>query len=176
MTMKKSIFTICLAAALLSAGQNNTLYAAPDNPSSTVTEREMDEDGEKAITALAKMLYGEARGVKSMTEQAACVWVVLNRVDDERWPDDVVDVLSQPYQFGGYREYFPAEEWALDLAADVYDRWTDERETGQDAGRVIPDDYFFWRGSRDGHNYFRKEFGDYSRETYTFELESPYDD
>lgn len=31
------------------------------------------------VEALAKMLYGEARGVTSKTEQAACVWVVLNR-------------------------------------------------------------------------------------------------
>ena len=34
------------------------------------------------VEALAKMLYGEARGVVSDTEKAACVWCVLNRVDD----------------------------------------------------------------------------------------------
>lgn len=136
-------------------------------------------DAEKTadVEALAKMLYGEARGVKSTTEQAACVWVVLNRVDDSRWPDTAVEVLSQPWQFGGYREDFPVEDWAYSLALDVYERWIAGHETGQNPGRVIPDDYYYWRGSRDGsHNWFRKEFGDYSGEAYSFILESPYED
>lgn len=137
-------------------------------------QRTADEVAE--INALAKMLYGEARGVKSKAEQAACAWVVLNRVDDERWPNSVIEVLSQPHQFGGYKTSFPVEDWARELAADVIDRWHDEQETGQDVGRTIPEDYFFWRGSRDGHNWFRKEFADYSGETYTFDMESPYDD
>ena len=34
------------------------------------------------VEALTKMLYGEARGVASDIEKAACVWCVLNRVDD----------------------------------------------------------------------------------------------
>ena len=37
---------------------------------------------EEEVTILAQMLWGEARGVKSITEQAACVWCVLNRVDE----------------------------------------------------------------------------------------------
>ena len=160
-----------MIAAALAAAMMVPAYAAPALP-----ERERTADEIEDIEALAKMLYGEARGVESTTEQAACVWVVLNRVDDDRWPDDVVGVLSQPLQFGGYRVYFPVEEWAYDLAADVYDRWTDGRETGQDPGRVIPADYYYWRGSRDGHNYFRKEFDDYAGETYTFEEDSPYAD
>ena len=36
------------------------------------------------VEALAKMLYGEARGIASDTEKAACVWCVLNRVDNPR--------------------------------------------------------------------------------------------
>ena len=110
----KSIIAAALAAAMMVPS-----YAAPALP-----EREHTADEIEDIEALAKMLYGEARSVESTTEQAACVWVVLNRVDDDRWPDDVVDVLSQPLQFGGYRVYFPVEDWAYDLAADVYDRWT----------------------------------------------------
>ena len=39
------------------------------------------------VEALAKMLYGEARGIASDMEKAACVWCVLNRVDDPRFPD-----------------------------------------------------------------------------------------
>lgn len=171
-----------IASAVMLMGSTYTLFNMPvsaDEPETAYAEclgrvRTIDEIAE--INALAKMLWGEARGVKSTTEKAACVWVVLNRVDDDRWPDDVVDVLSQPLQFGGYRVYFPVEEWAYDLAADVYDRWKDGRETGQDPGRVIPSDYFYWRGEKGcKHNWFRKTFDDYTGETYTFE-ESPYED
>ena len=46
------------------------------------------------VEALAKMLYGEARGIASDMEKAACVWCVLNRVDDPRFPDTVLEVLE----------------------------------------------------------------------------------
>lgn len=181
MDIRRTIIAGCASAAILAGAAAGLLQPvqAGTLPEKTIIyslgkERTADEVAD--INALARMLYGEARGVKSTTEQAACVWVVLNRVDDERWPDSVIEVLSQPHQFGGYKVSFPVEDWARELAADVYDRWTDERETGQDAGRVIPADYYFWRGSRDGHNYFRKEFADYSGETYTFDMESPYED
>ena len=49
------------------------------------------------VEALAKMLYGEARGIASDMEKAACVWCVLNRVDDPRFPDTVLEVLEAPY-------------------------------------------------------------------------------
>jgi len=48
------------------------------------------------VEALAKMLYGEARGIASDMEKAACVWCVLNRVDDPRFPDTVLEVLEAP--------------------------------------------------------------------------------
>ena len=170
--MRRNDIAAAMAAAFAAVTLTAASWAAPAHAPEIERTAEEVED----IEALAKMLWGEARGVKSTTEQAACVWVVLNRVDDSRWPDDVVEVLSQKYQFGGYKASFPVEDWAYDLAADVYDRWTDGRETGQDPGRVIPEDYYYWRGSRDGHNYFRKEFADYSGETWYFGMESPYDD
>lgn len=171
-----------IASAVMLMGSAYTFFNMPvaaEEPETSYVEclgrvRTVDEIAE--INALAKMLWGEARGVKSTTEKAACVWVVLNRVDDDRWPDNVIDVLEQPLQFSGYSYKFPVEDWARELAADVYDRWTDERETGQDSGRVIPSDYFYWRGSRDGHNYFRREFDDYDGETYTFGEGTPYED
>ena len=49
------------------------------------------------VEALAKLIYGEAGIVPSTTEQAAVVWCVLNRVDDPRFPDTVLEVsLSCP--------------------------------------------------------------------------------
>lgn len=45
------------------------------------------------VEALAKLIYGEAGIVPSTTEQAAVVWCVLNRVDDPRFPDTVLEVI-----------------------------------------------------------------------------------
>ena len=71
------------------------------------------------VEALAKLIYGEAGIVPSTTEQAAVVWCVLNRVDDPRFPDTVLEVIEAPYQFSGYDPEYPVkEEFAL-LAADV---------------------------------------------------------
>lgn len=36
---------------------------------------------DEEVIVLAKMLWGEARGVGSDTEKAACVWCALNRVN-----------------------------------------------------------------------------------------------
>lgn len=75
------------------------------------------------VEALAKLIYGEAGIVPSTTEQAAVVWCVLNRVDDPRFPDTVLEVIEAPYQFSGYDPEYPVkEEFAL-LAADVLTRY-----------------------------------------------------
>lgn len=126
------------------------------------------------IEALAKMLWGEARGIKSDTEKAACCWVVLNRVDDKRWPNSVEKVLSQKYQFGGYDSENPVDEELYSLAEDVYYRWLAEKEGEEDVGRVIPNDYYFWCGDRKcQHNWFWQIFD--VRDYYTWWMESPYE-
>lgn len=80
------------------------------------------------VEALAKLIYGEAGIVPSTTEQAAVVWCVLNRVDDPRFPDTVLEVIEAPYQFSGYDPEYPVkEEFAL-LAADVLTRYRAERD------------------------------------------------
>ena len=50
------------------------------------------------VEALAKLIYGEAGIVPSTTEQAAVVWCVLNRVDDPRFPDTVLEVIALSVQ------------------------------------------------------------------------------
>lgn len=47
---------------------------------------------EADVVALARMLYGEARGC-TVDNQAKCVWCVLNRVDDPRFPDTIIGVV-----------------------------------------------------------------------------------
>ena len=134
-----------------------------------------DDQTERDAEALAKMLWGEARGVRSTTEKAACVWVVLNRVDDPRWPSDVTEVLSQKYQFGGYSSDNPVDDGLYALAIDVLARHEAEKNGDTNAGRVIPADYFFWCGdSRAEHNWFWQEFE--TRDYYQWTMETPYED
>lgn len=125
------------------------------------------------VEALAKLIYGEAGIVPSTTEQAAVVWCVLNRVDDPRFPDTVLEVIEAPYQFSGYDPEYPAkEEFAL-LAADVLTRYRAERDGEENVGRVLPAEYCFFTG--DGrHNYFTAEWE--STDCFGWTLESPYED
>ena len=123
-----------------------------------------------AKDALAKMVWGEARGC-SRKEQAACVWVVLNRVDDPRWPGRILGVLTQKGQFAGYDPANPVEPEIRALVDDVIARWGMEPQCIGSVGRVIPDDYFYWQG--DGkHNIFRREYRDTA--TWSWEMEDPY--
>lgn len=150
---------------MLSAGPMQIAIPAAEAAQEPETEQE-----EETIVLLAKMLWGEARGC-STTEQAACVWVALNRVSDPRWPDTLREVLLQPEQFRGLREDNPATEELMALAEDVLSRRARELAGEAAVGRVIPEDYFFWAG--DGkRNHFRKEYRDTA--TWSWELEDPY--
>lgn len=139
-------------------------------PAAEAAQEPETEQEEETIVLLAKMLWGEARGC-STTEQAACVWVALNRVSDPRWPDTLREVLLQPEQFRGLREDNPATEELMALAEDVLSRRARELAGETAVGRVIPEDYFFWAG--DGkRNHFRKEYRDTA--TWSWEMEDPY--
>lgn len=128
---------------------------------------------EEELELLAKMLYGEARGC-CKAEQAACVWVVLNRVEDDRWPDSISEVIRQPNQFTGYHDENPVWPELLALAEDVVLRWAAEKDGAGQVGRTIPADYYFWCG--DGtRNWFRKEFND-TATTWGWSLNSPYEE
>lgn len=123
---------------------------------------------------LAKTIYGEARGC-STTEQAAVVWCVLNRVDDESglWPDDIIGVVTQEYQFAGYSPEHPVLPELYDLTLDVLERWQREKAGEDDVGRVLPEDYCYFHG--DGkHNYFRQEYG--GGPAWDWGLETPYEE
>ena len=125
------------------------------------------------VEALAKLIYGEAGIVPSTTEQAAVVWCVLNRVDDPRFPDTVLEVIEAPYQFSGYDPEYPVKEEFAILAADVLTRYRAERDGEENVGRVLPAEYCFFTG--DGRrNHFTTEWK--STDCFGWTLESPYTD
>ena len=110
---------------------------------------------EADVIALAQMLYGEARGC-TVDNQMKCVWCVLNRVDDARFPDTIQGVLSQPSQFHGYSPDFPVWDELKEVALDVLTRWSLEKQ-GVTVERELPNTYLWFTG--DGvQNYFREVY------------------
>lgn len=100
---------------------------------------------EADVIALAQMLYGEARGC-TVDNQMKCVWCVLNRVDDPRFPDTIIGVVSQPGQFYGYSPNFPVWDNLYAVALDVLTRWSMEKQ-GADVARELPDTYCWFTGN-----------------------------
>ena len=119
---------------------------------------------------IAKTVWGEARGL-SKTEQAAVIWTILNRVDDGRFGNNIIGVITAPNQFAGYKSNHPVDEDIIDLVADVRTRYALEKAGVKNVGRVLPKDYLYFRG--DGsHNYFTKSWN--SSNVWDWSLKSPY--
>ena len=128
---------------------------------------------EADVDMLARLIYTEARGVKSQTEQAAVVWCVLNRLDNpDRLENSIAEVVCAPYQFD-YRPWAPVTDEFKALAAGVLERWQAEKEGAKDVGRVLPPEYQYFEG-RGGRNWFSEEWK--SQEYWGWELPSPYED
>jgi len=125
---------------------------------------------DEELVVLAKMLWGEARGIKSKTEQAACVWCVLNRVDQEN--GTIIDITTAPYQFAGYVKSNPVDNDLKALCEDVVSRWYAEKDGETNVGRILPSDYLWFTG--DGsRNYF---YNAYENGTvWDWSLPSPYE-
>lgn len=110
---------------------------------------------EDDVVAMAKMLWGEARGC-ALDNQQKAVWCVLNRVDDPRFPDTILGVLSQPSQFYGYSPSFPVTDELYAVALDVLTRWSLEKQ-GVTVERELPSTYLWFTG--DGvQNWFREVY------------------
>ena len=110
---------------------------------------------EADVIALAQMLYGEARGC-TVDNQMKCVWCVLNRVDDARFPDSIIGVVSAPGQFYGYSPNFPVWDNLYSVALDVLTRWSMEKQ-GAAVTRELDKNAVFFTG--DGiQNRFRSVY------------------
>ena len=110
---------------------------------------------EDDVAAMAKMLWGEARGC-TRDNQIKCAWVVCNRVDDDRFPDTIQGVLEQPHQFHGYSESFPVTDELYNVAFDVLTRWSYEKQ-GVPVRRELPSS-FLWFTGNGRENIFREVY------------------
>lgn len=133
------------------------------------TEQEQKEYEQEIVEMIAKTVWGEARGCND-TQKAAVVWCILNRVDSERFPNDIASVVMQKDQFEGYDEFYPVKEEIVKLVEDVLWRYDYEKNgpfVGS-SGRVLPKEYLFFRGDSDNNvNVYRtgnstKDYWDWS--------------
>ena len=110
---------------------------------------------EDDVKAMAKMLWGEARGC-TRDNQIKCAWVVCNRVDDDRFPDTIQGVLEQPSQFHGYDPAYPVTDELYSIAFDVLTRWSYEKQ-GIPVRRELPSS-FMWFTGNGRENIFREAY------------------
>lgn len=80
------------------------------------------EPDEAEVVALAQTLYGECRGCSEIQQRAVC-WCVFNRVDDTKFPDTIIGVVSQPHQLQGYSSSNPVWESLYDVACSCIVDW-----------------------------------------------------
>ena len=152
------------AEAALLPNNPNTVEIVPDlavyspEPEAATSAQPAEPEPIKLYTEadvdmLARLIYTEARGVRSKTEQAAVVWCVLNRLDNPNRPQKTIaEVVCAPHQFD-YRPWAPVLPEFEELAADVLKRWQAERDGQADVGRVLPPEYQYFEGWG-GRNWF----------------------
>lgn len=184
------------AEAALLPNNPNTVEIVPDlavySPEAATPAQPAEPEPVKLYTEadvemLARLIYTEARGVKSKTEQAAVVWVVLNRLDNpNRLQKTIAEVVTAPHQFD-WRPWVPVLPEFAELAEDVLERWQAEKSATAgspaspagasrsqvDVGRVLPAEYQYFEGWG-GRNWFSAEWR--SDEYWDWSLPSPYED
>lgn len=112
---------LCLMVTFLSkptqASNIPPSIALPIQGYSDVTEAVLTD-----IECLTLNIYHEARS-EAILGQQAVAHVVMNRVNDSRFPDTVCDVVFQKGWSKRYRKWVPHLSWTLDRKSDkVYDK------------------------------------------------------
>lgn len=149
----------------------STTYSPPPvETSSTVDYSSLYPPTDGELEILAKILYREARGVTDKAQQAAVVWCILNRVDDEYWGDTIEQVATYPNAFAWVPDT-PVEEELMLLVSDVCERWNLEKSGVENVGRTLPKEYLYFTGDGERNN-FTKEWRD--SKIWDWSLPSPY--
>lgn len=138
----------------------------------TFTKRYTKSDA----TIIAKIMYGEARGIKSKTEIACIGWCILNRVDAGMGKNiqSVALAANQFYYKAGAPTVSDHGYDLVALATDVLDRWSREKAGQSNVGRVLPKQYKWYAG--DGsHNWFYPSWPCKRAQRWNFKsVSSPY--
>lgn len=116
---------------------------------------------EEDIVAFCQMVWGEARGC-AKEEQALCVWTVINRLEDGRFGDSILEIITKKNQFVGYSPYHPVTDEIRTVVTEVLEDWA----AGGTAPALPPyadtGDYLYFTGGPDSngtlHNWFREDW------------------
>lgn len=176
-----SIVTVSAVAGIDRIQQTPFVTSEVCSRDAFTESRHASEDGTGAhidtaeTETLAKLLWGEARGVASETQQSAVVWCVLNRVDsgDPYYPSDVVSVVEQEGQFHGYDVSYPVTDELYALAKDVLLRWHAEKDGAENVGRTLPKEYLWFTGDGETNTFTDGWCGG---NVWDWSLSSPYGD
>lgn len=162
-----NIKALALAVMITFLGLSGGIQEQAEIIKYEAAERQIEK---RDIELCARLLWGEARGVKSKAEQAAVIWCVLNRLD-AGYADSIEGVITAKGQFTGYRKSNPITGELYELAEDVLMRYYLEKEGFTDTGRTLPKDYLWFTGYK-GRNRFRNKYrgGQY----WDWSLPSPY--
>ena len=160
----KILRTMTIAILVLALGILALACATPvrgDGRTYTAEEAEM----------LCRCVWGEYRGSDDV-QVAAVAWCILNRVDDDRFPNTIREVITAPWQFSGYSPTNPIDPRIQRICNDVLARWSIETQCVGSVGRVLPEEYVYFHGN--GRvNLYRSEYN--SREYWDWQLPSPYE-
>lgn len=104
---------------------------------------------EAEIEMLARLVYGEARGLDAYEQSLVC-FCVFNRVDDDRFPNSIGEVITQAkpcVQFDGYSHTHPITEDIHDIVVEAWNTWANELDN------PLPSRFVYFR-AENGHNQF----------------------
>ena len=123
-------------------------------PKSVYTEAYLNEETSlitptfEEVEYMAKVIHGEATGCTEI-QKAAVAWCVCNRVDSPSYPDNVIEVITEPYQFHGYKDSVKADASDYAIAWEVLYRWYNKLD-----GRVLDSRFLYFHSSGKGYNIF----------------------
>ena len=128
------------------------------------------------VDILANIIWHEARGIEEDVELACVAWTVCNRVDAGY--GTLREVMTAPYQFAyvagkTFEETDPVYARCREMAADVLNRWSREKNGDDEVGRVLPKGYLWYSGDGE-HNYFRDAY--IGGETWDYSLPDVYEE
>ena len=115
-----------------------------------IVEEEIHED---ELQMLAILVMAEA-GNQDLTGKRLVVDVVLNRVDDSRWPNTITEVINQPYQFS------PMRNGAFEKAAETVTDECFEAVALELESRLDYDIHYFCAGGY-GYGISAYKYGDH---------------
>lgn len=146
-----------IAALLIAMGILSPYYSAeaPEVDAAGLLEQEQfvyQTPTESEVYILAQALAGECYVYDLQDQRNACM-VLLNRVDDSRWPSTLEAVIKQTGIYGYSPSNVPAQAY-LESAQQALDDWYCLK-----AGGVRPWNYhiFFW-SAVNGVNVYREVY------------------